>query len=316
MKKKLPLLFFISSLLGFSQTDIEQLQSASGSQYTLLNGTIDQSISGANVSWDFTSLTNTTTLLTDSYTVSGLNSTIQTSEGSTVVSIVELTNNGGEFAVTSALSSGIQLNYSNTAVIGTFPLSFGYTNTDFVEGVFSGPISGNVLNTSNINVEVDAWGNLKVGTFDGQVTRLKIIQNLDLLAGGIVPGTATQTSYFYYDANSDDLVFRSTNLVVPLAGINETTIESLSAYTLSTNQNQTNIFDLKLKNNPVEDVLRVIVSDFVEIKSLTVLDVSGRIILKTDTVEPSLNVSQLQSGLFLVSVSTNKGLFTKKFIKK
>lgn len=316
MKRKLLLLFFISTLIGFSQADIEQLQSATGSQYTLLNGTIDQSISGANVSWDYTSLTSTATLLTDSYSVSGLNSTIQTSEGPTVVSTVELTNNGGEIAVTAALSSGIQLNYSNTAVIGTFPLSFGYANTDFVEGFFSGLISGNVLNTSNINVEVDAWGNLKVGTFDGQVTRLKIIQNLDLLAGGIVPGTATQTSYFYYDANSDDLVFRTTNLVVPLAGINATTIESLSTYTLSSNKDQANSFDFKLLNNPVEEVLEVMVSGFVEVKSITVLDVSGRVVLKTKTIKPSLNVSQLQAGLFLVSVSTNKGIFTKKFIKK
>ncbi|GAA4816728.1 T9SS type A sorting domain-containing protein [Litoribaculum gwangyangense] len=316
MKTKLLSLFFISTLLGFSQANIEQLQSATGSQYLVLSGSIDQSIDGANISWDFTNLTNTTILLTDTYSVTGPNSTIQTNEGSTIISTIGLNNNGGEIAVTSALSSGIQLNYTNFAIIGTFPLSFGYSNTDSVEGVFSGAVSGNVLNTSTINVSVDAWGNLKVGTFDGPVTRLKIIQNLNLLVGGIVPGTATQTSYFYYDANSDDLIFRSTRLQVPVAGIDDTTLESLSSYTLSTTNNQKNDFDLKLSNNPVEDVLHFVVTDLVEIKAITISDMAGRIVYKTDTSATSLNISQLETGLFMVSVSTNKGLVTKKFLKK
>lgn len=316
MKTKLLSLLFFSTFLSFSQTDIEQLQSATGSQYTLLNGTVDQSTTGANVSWDFTSLSNTTILLTDTYAVSGLNATIQTNDGATLVSSIGLVNTGGEIAVTSALSSGIQLNYSNTAVIGTFPLSYGYSNTDSVDGTFSGTVSGTVLNTSSITVEVDGWGNLKVGTFDGEVTRLKIVQNLNLLVGGFVTGTATQTSYFYYDVNNDDLIFRFTRLQVPLASIDETTQESLSTYTLKTNNFVTNNIDLKLLSNPVKDLLSFVVSDFIEIESTTISDISGRIVLKVDDNISSLNVSQLPSGLFMVSVSTNRGLVTKKFIKK
>ena len=316
MKTKLLSLLFFSTFLSFSQTDIEQLQSATGSQYTILNGTVDQSTTGANVSWDFTSLSNTTTLLTDTYAVLGLNATIQTNDGATLVSSIGLVNTGGEIAVTSALSSGIQLNYSNTAVIGTFPLSYGYSNTDSVDGTFSGTVSGTVLNTSSITVEVDGWGNLKVGTFDGEVTRLKIVQNLNLLVGGFVTGTATQTSYFYYDANNDDLIFRFTRLQVPLASIDETTQESLSTYTLKTNNFVTNNIDLKLLSNPVKDLLSFVVSDFIEIESTTISDISGRIVLKVDDNISSLNVSQLPSGLFMVSVSTNRGLVTKKFIKK
>lgn len=318
MKTKLLLLLFIGSLSGFSQTDIEQFQSATGSKYAEVTGMIDQSPTGGSVSWDFTGLTTTSTVLTDTYTNTPPNSTIQISAGATLISEIGLnTSLGGELSVTSALSSGIQLNYTDSAVIGTFPLSFGYSNTDGLEGMFNGPVSGNVLNTSTINVDVDAWGNLKVGTFDGAVTRLKIIQNLNLSAlGGFITGSATQTSYFYYDANSNDLIFRSTRLEAPLADIDDTIMESLITYALSTDKYQFADSEIKLVSNPVKDVLRFIANDFVEIKAIAISDVSGRIVLKADTNESSLNVSHLKSGLFLVSITTEKGVVTKKFVKQ
>jgi len=322
MKTKLLLLLFIGTLSGFSQTDIEQLHSATGSKYAEVTGMIDQSPTGASVSWDFTGLTATSIVLTDTYIDTPPTSSIQTSEGATLISEIGLnTSNSGELSVTSALASGIQLNYSDFAIIGTFPLSFGYSNTDGLEGAFTGSVSGSVLDTSTIEVDVDAWGNLKVGTFDGSVTRLKIVQNLNLSV--VVPpfpfpitGAGTQTSYFYYDANSDDLVFRSTRLEVPLAEIDDIIMESLSSYVLSTNKYQINKSDIKLVTNPVKDVLMFITSDFVEIKAITISDVSGRIVLKADTNESSLNVSQLKSGLFLVSITTKKGVVTKKFVKQ
>lgn len=318
MKIKLLRFFLLLiTIQGFSQTDIEQFQSASGSKYTQVTGTIDQSPMGVNTSWDFTNLTATNTVLTDAYIDTPPSSTIQTSEGGTLISKVGLITNAGELSITSALSSGIQLNYTDLALIGTFPLSFGYTNTDGVEGTFTGPASGNVLNTSTISVDVDAWGNLKVGTFDGPITRLKIIQNLNLSAlGGLVNGSATQTSYFYYDANSNDLIFRSTRLEAPLANIDDTIMESLITYSLSTDRNQYADPDIKLATNPVKDVLKLIANDFVEINGLTISDVAGRVVLKADTNESSLNVSHLNPGLFWVSIITNHGVVVKKFVKQ
>ena len=317
MKTKLLfLLFLLVTLAGYSQTDIEQLQSASGSQYLQMTGTIDQSATG-NVSWDFTSsLTPSSNLLLDTYSNTPPTSIIQTSSGGTPVSTIGLNTSGGVVSVTSASSSGIQLNYSDFAAIGMFPLSFGYSNIDGLEGTFTGPTSGDILNTSTINVNVDAWGNLKVGTFDGSVTRLKIIQNLNLSAlGGLVTSTATQTSYFYYDASSNDLVFRFTRLQVPLASIDDTLMESLSTYTLGNNKLQIAASDIQLISNPVKEMLMFRASNAIEIKSITISDLSGRIVLKSNTNNDSLDVSVLNSGLFLATVTTNKGLVTKKFVK-
>ena len=155
-----------------------------------------------------------------------------------------------------------------------------------------------------------------MGTFNGSVTRLKIVQNLNLLVGGIVPTTGTQISYFYYEANSDDLVFRSTRLIVPLAGIDDTIMESLSSYTLSIKTYQINKADIKLVTNPVKDVLRLRAIDFIEIKTITISDVSGRVLLKVDGNETAVDVSQLKTGVLIASVTTQNGIWTKKFIKQ
>tara|TARA_R110000868_G_scaffold411163_1_gene702048 strand:+ start:1548 stop:2504 length:957 start_codon:yes stop_codon:yes gene_type:complete len=317
MKTKLLLLSFFITLLGYSQAAIEQLQSAPNSQYTVVTGTIDQSPTGANASWDFTSLTNTAVVLTDTYTSTPPDSTIEIANGATTISSIGLnTDINGQLSVTSALASGIQLNYSDFAIIGTFPLSFGYTNTDGVEGTFTGITSGDVLNTSIVNVDVDAWGNLKVGSFDGEVTRLKIEQNLNLSTlGGLVTGIATQTSCFYYDANSNDLVFRTTQLEVPLASIDDVVMETLSSYTLDNNEYEVTELDIRLMNNPVKDVLKFDVNNALKINEVTIYDISGRIVLKDYSNTSSVHVNQLKSGLFLVSVETDKGILTKKFIK-
>ena len=308
-------LLFVAAL-GYSQTAIEQIQSAAGSNYVEVTGNINEATTGANVLWDFTGLTTTATIKTDIFTNTPPNSSIQTNEGATLIAKIDFNTTGGQLAITSVLSNGFQLNYSNFGVIGNFPLSFGYANSDAVEGTFtSGSISGSVVNTSTINVAVDAWGTLKVGTFNGEVTRLKIIQNLNLLVSGFIPAAGTQTSYFYYDANSNDLVFRSTRFVVPLAGLDTTILESLSTYTLGIGNNQVVASQLYLITNPVQDVLSFSVSNLIEIQGITILDVSGRVVLKSDTNAASIVVNHLKSGLFFATITTNKGIVTKKFIK-
>lgn len=316
MKTKLHLLLCFITFLGYSQTDIEQLHSPNASQFAIVTGTIDQSASGANTSWDFTSLSTTATVLTDTYVDTPPTSTIETANGSTITSTIDLNTNGGVVSVTSALSSGVQLNYTDPALIGAFPLSFGYTSTDDVEGTFSGPISGDVLDTSSIDVSVDAWGNLKVGTFDGEVTRLKIIQNLNLSAlGGLVTPTGTQTSYFYYDANSNNLIFRTTRLQIPYAGIDDSGMDILLSHTLSNKEFLETQVNVELLENPVKNILEFKVSDFVNVSDITILDVTGKLVIKSNTNALSVNVNHLKPGLFFAFIKTDIGVITKKFVK-
>ncbi|ALJ04401.1 hypothetical protein APS56_04280 [Pseudalgibacter alginicilyticus] len=324
MKTTLQLVLLFITVLGYSQTNIEQFHSPSGSQYTVLTGTINQSSSGINTSWDFTSLTSTASLFVDTYTDEPPTSTIQTKEGTTVVNELGLNTSGGILSLVSLNSDSFGLNYSNYGIIGLFPMNYEDSNTDGVEGTFtSEEVSGDVLDTSTINVNVDAWGNLKVGTFDGAVTRLKMVQNLNLSAfGGILTAAGTQTSYFYYDANSNDLIFRTNRIqvVVPSPfesySIDVTSMEVLSTYTLDTNKHQIEESNIKLISNPVQHDLKFEVSDNIEIQSIIISDLLGKTVLISEGNEAIISVNQLKSGLFLATVRTNKGTITKKFIKQ
>ncbi len=318
MKPKLLIPFLVCFIFNssFSQTDIEELPSPNGSEYANMSGSIDQSLSGANVSWDYTSLTALSDISVDTYVENASTATITTTTNGVPSSSISLVNPNAEVAVTAAVAFDVQLNYTDPGVVGTFPLSFNYSNTDNVEGTFSGSgISGTILNTSTFVVDVDAWGNLKVGTFDGEVTRLKIVQNLNLLVG-FVPTTATQTSYFYYDANSSDLVFRTTRVVVPLASLDNTSLEMLSTYTLSTTEVSLKGKGIALTSNPVKNILKLDVKGGANVKEVEIYDITGKQVLSFKNKFNDFDVSQLKAGLFILSVTTDKGNTVKKFIKE
>lgn len=319
MKRKLHalILIFLVSFLAHAQTAIEQLQSPSGSQYTTMSGSVDQSTSGANVSWDFTaSLSPQNVVSVDTYSENGNMATITTTTNGNVSSLISLINPNAEVAISMALAFDVQLNYSDPGVVGTFPLNFGYSNTDNVQGTFSGAgVSGTIQNTSTIVVDVDAWGNLKVGTFDGEVTRLKIVQNLDLQVG-FLPTTGTQTSHFYYDANSNDLVFRTTRVVVPLASIDQTSVEVLSNFTLNTKEFTLDKVNVALRSNPVKDILKLDFEGNILIKNVTIYDITGKRVLRFENKTNDFDVSHLKSGLFLLSITTENETLVKKFVKE
>ena len=95
-----------------------------------------------------------------------------------------------------------------------------------------------------------------------------------------------------------------------------TLLEVLSTVTLSDNNNLIAENSLQIFPNPVDDILNIIFKNSTNIKSLTVIDVTGRTILYSETNNVSLNVTNLPKGLYLLSVKTEKGALTKKFIKK
>lgn len=318
MKTKLLSIFILTVFFGFSQTDIEQFHSVDGSQFTVMSGTIDQSAMGANVSWDFTNLVPTTQVFTDIYTINGTTSTIETFEGATLQSTVNLaTSSMGELSTTGFFAQNITATYTDSAIIGTFPLAFGYSNTDGLEGNFtSDAANGSILSSSTINVDVDAWGNLKVGNFDGEVTRLRIIQNLDFNAFFNFPGTVT--TYNYYDANTNDLVFRFNRVQVdPPIGdsIDQIVLESLSSTVLSNEDKLTANLEIGIVSNPVKHLLDFKADSSIIIEGVSVFDITGRAVLNFENPNKQIDVTTLKSGIYVTVIETNKGNVSKKFLK-
>lgn len=73
--------------------------------------------------------------------------------------------------------------------------------------------------------------------------------------------------------------------------------------------------NFSLYPNPVNNVLNISIKNELSITKLTITDINGRIVISESSVINSLNVSDLSSGIYLVSIETNEGKGTAKFVK-
>lgn len=337
MKSKLLYFFFLLPLFTISQTPIANYYSLPDSNFAIVTSstTIDQSVSGANLTWNFNNLTQVGTNI-DTYTAPTALELSTYPATTSVLTIAEtLTSNEskiysknltGQVSITGASTTDLELNYINdNALIGTFPLNYNYNNSNPVAGTFDYTTYSGTF-TGNITATVDAYGTLNMndlgeGAFSGNVTRLKTVQNLSLTY--IIPnvGSIVQTTYYYYDSSNGNLVFRTNTVtvVVSLLGINETinVMESfLPLSTLNINENDLLANEIQIFPNPVEDVLKIHLNNNKPFKAIMITDMSGRVVLRDNNINSSINVSHLQDGLYLITLDTDSEILTKKFIKK
>jgi hypothetical protein len=330
MTTKLLSVFLLFPLVGFSQTPISNYDSAALSVYAVVSSGVptDHSPTGANATWTFNTLSQTATSSDDHVSPTaqeltdypGTTSVAITTSG-TSVSKVFTKDVANEISITGVEGEGLILNYiTDNAQIGTFPLGYGYSNSDAVAGTFSydGAITGTF--TGTINCDVDAYGTLVLndlgtGDFNGSVTRLKTVQNINLSAG-FITGTVDQTSYYYYSAATGDLVFRSTTVVIasPVVNSTDTVEERLLTSTLGVDEGIVSS-DVKLFPNPVSDKLNFNLTNDDFAHSIAIFDVNGREVINSKLSQNHLDVSVLKSGIYFVSLTTDKGIVNKKFIK-
>ncbi|QRM89659.1 T9SS type A sorting domain-containing protein [Lacinutrix sp. WUR7] len=327
MKKKLLYLACLATSLTFAQS-ITNFNSSDMSIYAVVDGTVDQSPTGASTTWSFTSLTSTGTNAdtyaapTGAQTSSFPGTTYVFSSGDNDILLKSI---AGELSITGAVTPGLELNYiTDNALIGAFPLSFGDNNSDPVAGTFnSGTASGTF--SGNIVKMVDGYGTLSMnvvgsGTYSGTVTRLKMLQTvtLDLPPFLNNAGTATQTSYYYYDNSNGNLVFRSNtiNINIPIVGMDETTTVN-EVYLVTLLGLEENVYnEISLVPNPVQSILNVNLKSPTTINAIVISDINGRRVLSTTNNTTAIDVSVLQAGMYIVQVQTDRAVLTKKFIKK
>lgn len=339
MKTKLLLFLSLCCSICFAQTPIASFNSAPMTNFSIVTSSpaIDQSADGANATWTFNNLTAAGTNI-DTYAAPTA-SELTTYPGTTEV--LSTTTQGGTPTVnkfffkedmtgtsfTGVSQGDVVLNYStDNALIGIFPLNFGYNNADNVAGTFSF-MGTNGTFTGTLTVTVDAYGSLNLndsgtGTYNGNVTRLKLEQSLSFSIPPIFNniGTLTQTSYFYYDNTSNDLVFRYNNaaLVSAFLGIDQTTevLERNTPNTLSIVDN-TLVDGFQLFPNPATDFITIKADNSDAVETITIVNITGQEVLKTNKNTTSLSVTDLPSGLYFISIETESGkTTTKKFVKK
>lgn len=335
MKTKLLSICFLASMWVWAQSPIDSFYPLNGT-YLLVTSAdpLDQTPSGANAQWTFNTLSSFGDTLDDYPSVSAEEQT--TYPGTTIVSRkttnIQLSfsesklyskNIGNEVSIT-GVKSDVELNFStDNAVVGTFPLTYGYDFTDdlagtYIYGTYNGTLTG------TIRTSVDAYGILNT-TVDGmainnqEVTRLKSVQNITLNYGFIPNvGTIVKTVYNYYVSGSSTPVFRTstTAVNVPLLAIDQVTEEIERYYDFfSVNENTANSNTLSLFPNPTNDVLHIDNRSAQTIRQITVTDLNGRVVMRSHGDQNSLSIGHLQQGIYTATFETEATVFTRKIVK-
>ncbi|GGZ83606.1 T9SS type A sorting domain-containing protein [Algibacter mikhailovii] len=81
--------------------------------------------------------------------------------------------------------------------------------------------------------------------------------------------------------------------------------------TLSTSDK--NAFKFAMYPNPVKDRLNINTQE--TISNVSVVDMLGRVVLSVDNVVDNLDVSSLKNAMYIVKLTSDKGVSTKRFIK-
>jgi Secretion system C-terminal sorting domain len=342
MKKILISISFLTLFSTIAQVPVTSFFGTMDYNYTNLNPPtpLSHTTMGANAVWNFGPVpTNGTSdevniapTAAETTTFPGTTSVHVTTTAapspSSTAKIYNKLTAGNVFSLTGFDASGVILNYSsNNALVGTFPLNFGFTNTDNTAGTFvSGTNTGTF--TGTIKTDYDSYGTLNLGVvgFDPivkTVFRMKVVQNINLTIGFFPIGTVTQTTHTYYTSigSSTEPFFRDTSFTVdvPFLGDPQNTNQAqvfTNALTLGIESNSLISNTINFYPNPATNMLNIENKNNLSINSITISDTNGRNVLESKNVTSSIDVSNLSKGIYFVRLANDAGSVTKKLVKE
>jgi hypothetical protein len=212
-----------------------------------------------------------------------------------------------------------QINYKNG--------SFGDLNNDgFIDLYYNGKIyynQGNSnnwvkINTIGMGYQTSGMSNrngigarVEITTASGtQIRDVRSGEGFEFMSSlnthfGIGSETTIQTITIYWPSGTIDVINN------PAINTTHTVIEG---DTLSITDE--NLADVSIYPNPVEDQLQIITSADVTNKIATVFDINGKRIINVKLNTNSLDVSNLQSGVYFLRLESEGKSIKRKFIKK
>jgi hypothetical protein len=182
--------------------DVDKKYSLDTSAYT---AGLPNNVSGANVVWDFTKVTGAFPIVFDSIVIpsaapgaSAYPSATYAEKRNSINSFFKSTSGPQQTEMLGATSASLSLTFTNSALVATYPISYGYSNTDAVTGTFKYNSTTGVCNGS-INVVADGTGTLNFpnGVSFTNVLRVRSAEQLTLSTTFPV-GWIYQTIYHYY----------------------------------------------------------------------------------------------------------------------
>lgn len=335
MKHTLLFLFAAAGMLS-AQTTITKAfnDPVSGEtvDYLGVNGTPDNSATGANATFNNGSLTFAGSATTVYSTPTA--SEISTFPGSTL----KMTGSGNtvfykqtasKLEITGLVTSDATLNLSaNNGTFISYPTQYTTaTETDQAQGTFSSTsVSG--LCRGTITINPNASGTLILGSYTfTNVLRVRSVQTFNLHLPNdtnfLFPiGTITNTSYSYYSSTKKFPLLTTIQTVVnvPVANINNQTTDGaqvLSSAILSTGETAFKKNSLKVYPNPAQDFIGL-AGETGDFSTAKIYSLDGKLIRTSGIESGKVQVTGLPSASYFIEVSgkDSSKTQTSRFIKK
>lgn len=303
------------------------------------NTPLPMNTSGQNVLWqvmDLTPQTGTATINTYSTAASNTNSAnypgtnlVQTD--SSVYTYYKTTTNQLELLGVDA--GFFDLNYNtNSAIVATYPISYGYTHSDAVGGTMNvpsaslnGPFSGTVITTA------DGTGTLNINNSASVFTnciRIKTTQHLSFnLLFGAITGTIDQDLYNFYHSSSKFPVLTVSYSHVVASGLQsidqmQTQVSTLSTVVIGVKENKLNDIAFTAYPNPAKNNVNL---HFVTVKNedynIEISNTLGQIVktisltdLQPGVYNETIDLTGLSQGIYTIKVSGKYAQGTEKLI--
>lgn len=293
----------------------------------VVTGTIDNSATGANTTFNNSSLTSGAAV-TNSYSAplaadltAYPGTTIKHSDGNGTTIFYKQSATQLEITGIENPQATVKLTNNGTAMV--YPTSFGSgTNTDQAQG--SVIASGTTIYTKGpVTSTADAWGTLSIGNQTySNVLRLKIYMNFTLYFDStmfISIGSMQNTMYMYYDMTHKYPILTSTSLNATITGQAPMAFSGGQAQSfafLATNDNTFSKSEVKFYPNPTSDIVNV-TGNKNQMTEAVVYSADGKLLKSEKIQDGKVNVSELPSGSYILKVSDKKtDSKTVKIIKK
>lgn len=278
---------------------------------------IKESAAGINQTYNFSNLTQVGQTL--SYTYVSANTTpyaaqyqganlayaAQSTQGNTGYTYIKTTNN--TYELLGVATSDIQIVYTNSQLVISYPFTYNSTFTDYFEGSGENSQGIETFRKGYSTSIADGYGTLTLpnGTFTN-VLRVKTVQDykdsFDFL------GDAFEYKYFFttYAYYSNDYRFPLLNIsyneiTEPFLGSTSVS-KSIAFYpnsTTSVEENASN--DISIYPNPAIDRFFVNNNGTAEITTVEILDITGKSVLSTPyTASNGISTEELPAGVYMV----------------
>jgi hypothetical protein len=212
-----------------------------------------------------------------------------------------------QFELLSIKLGTISLNFSNSALIAKWPISYGYNVVDNIAGTANFSLTAQF--TGSVNSMADGTGTLMMpqGNTFTNVLRLKSIQTMTVTFLTSPIATVQQTTYQYFDAGDKFpiLTINNTRTIFGSQVSDATTANGNKDYiAIGVKENQSDKASFNILPNPANTNVSIELEKNKVANALVLINSIGQEVKRVSNTN-SMAISEIPEGVYYLEVSSN-----------